>query len=166
MGRMARRERENRRMIMKAKPQNIECFEIVAGALLGHLYESFPKPVQITCVDFQRGLLEDRVLPDHCVWEDAKGQPGLSLVATTMDFLRAEGYVRADCKPTSLRLNGCILTARGFQALNTRLDLGQETIGTKLSNLRKATDFTAAEMVRSLFALGTQLATTQLSGQT
>jgi len=136
--------------------QNIECFELTAGALLGTLYHEFPRPYYLKCSTFQEALQKSDILPPHCAW-DASHRPGLTLISATMNWLMEEGYVRADGGLVSVAFKDCILTSRGFQALNTPLEVGEETIGEKLSPENNSlSKFATSELLKAVISVGTK----------
>jgi len=94
--------------------KNIECFNLMASHVLLALSNEFPKPMILDSKTFQENISN---LPENCRWESLVYG---NLAACTIKYLIDEGYVRAGGRGKVF--DNAVLTAKGFSALNRRLD--------------------------------------------
>jgi hypothetical protein len=103
---------------MKTPPDNVTCFSLAAGILLGELHEAFPRPVDIHAPSLQEQLVAVRGLPESCAWVEGTA----CLMGSTLEWLLAEGMVR--CEVPAPPLYGRVtLTSKGFSALERPIEL-------------------------------------------
>jgi hypothetical protein len=95
----------------------LDCFNLAATMVLHRLLEHFPQTAAIDSRAIQEELARAYAI---CDIQGGPGDPG-NLVRWTVQFLVDEGYVRS-ASPVAGTTIGCILTAKGFSALNRRLE--------------------------------------------
>lgn len=124
----------------------LDCFNVAAAAILHRLLGAFPQPVVLDSRHLQAELAAQH--PD-CAIEGGPGNPG-NLVRWTIQFLVDEGYVRA-AGSVGPATGGCVLTAKGFSALNRKLEsLTPET--TLASRLLEAGKLCAPEVAGTILS--------------
>lgn len=116
-----------------SKPTNVECFESAAAALLGTLYQEFPKPIPIISGKIQDDLIKRLLIAPECVWPESRSAPGENIVTSSLAWLIEEGFVRAKTV-SGTRFSGVVLTAKGFRAMNSPIlaDPTGETHGERI----------------------------------
>ena len=135
--------------------QNIDLFNEYVAIILSRLYERFPVRQDLPAwqISGQRNPAEyGKVLPTN------KAESNKMEVAFfTVDWLVENGYVRAR-NGAILRFNGCVLSEKGLELLNSTpdsLQQSKETIGESLIRLLKEGSKDAAKgVVTQLLTLG------------
>lgn len=121
---------------------NIDAFNIAAAVLLGKLHAEFPRPVMLN-ID---ALRDESALAADAWWERGSD----NLLAATLRWLHAEGYVRyASEGAGGRRFAEVVLSARGLSALNRLPEslVAKATVGDRLKDLAYAA---SAEAVTAL----------------
>jgi hypothetical protein len=96
---------------------NLACFNLAAAFVLRELLEAFPRSTLLDATELQSRIAD---LPVDCAWSSMTQH---NLTACTIRYLIEEGLVRAtDPRGLGGRFPGCVLTARGFTALQRRLN--------------------------------------------
>lgn len=110
----------------------IQCFNVAASRVLQRLLESFPQPAVLDARHLQEEVAREH---GECDIAGGPGNPG-TLLAWTIQFLVEEGFVRTAEGPSRV-LSRCTLTAKGFAALNRKLEAldPSPTIGARLLGL-------------------------------
>lgn len=124
--------------------KNIDGFNLMASHVLLALLVEFPKPLILDAQDFQDAI-ED--LPEDCKWDNHVYG---NLAACTIRYLVDEGYIRAQINGSSL-FSQTVLTAKGFSALNRKLD-ALEPGKTLAQRLKEAGKSIAPEVASAIVA--------------
>ena len=134
-------------------PDNITCFSTACAAVLGELHAAFPRPVDLNAVEMQAALVAAGRLPAACAWVDEARDT--CLVGATLDYLLAEGVVRCGAGPYPPIYPACVLSARGFAALQSPASLtGAAPAGDSLGKtLSTAGKMTASSAINQAVAL-------------
>jgi len=125
-----------------SEPENIQCFNAAARAVLVLLYQQFPKPV---AVDSSKLLAE---LPEYCRKDWGPYHGSDNMVAATVRFLRDEGYLRhsGEGKDRQTLFPGTVLTSKGFATLQrplTALSESGPSLGSRLAENLSVGDLSA-----------------------
>lgn len=96
---------------------NIERFNQYAGHFLAKLYEAFPQPCVLDCVEAVRG----EGLPEPVnakLLQQATTDPEVRFCCDALKWLRTTGYFTGDERLHSVQVARAVLTPKGFEALN------------------------------------------------
>jgi hypothetical protein len=132
---------------------NIERFNQYAGYFLAKLYESFPQPCTLDCVEAVSG----KGLPEPVTTEllqEATTDPEIRFCCDALKWLRTTGYFTGDERLHSVQVARAVLTPKGFEALNAVPDAlqGKAPLGEQLASLaaegsKEATKAAISEVV-------------------
>lgn len=122
------------------KPANIQRFELAAAALLGRLYEAFPRPLHISSAQLEEEMIAANLVPQDYLWLPHPVRPWETHTGSTLIWLAEEGLVRYTSEQAQ-RFTGVVLTAKGYAALNAPLlpPSGAETNGQRILRFSKDT---------------------------
>jgi hypothetical protein len=136
------------------EPENIQCFNAAARAVLSLLYANFPKPMAIDAACLLDGL------PEYCRKEWGPFHGSDNVVAATVRFLRDEGYLRhgGEANDRQTLFPGAVLTSRGFLALQKPVPMVNDagtSLGKRLSENLSISDLSV--LMTGLFQAGSAL---------
>lgn len=120
---------------------NIDKFNEITGRLFADLYNSFPRPLQVTTADY----MEDLVPLADPVEETVRIYAQCSFVADSIKWLLDAGFISASSHNADFFYN-VILTEKGLECLKKTPDSALPSTGTQLSD---AVKMQSAEAVKA-----------------
>lgn len=113
---------------------NIERFNQYAAHFLAKLYNAFPQPCTLDCVEAITGKpLPDPVSQDQL--QAATVDPEVRFCCDALRWLHTTGYFTGDERLHTVQIARAVLTPKGFEALNAIPGSLQPPLGQQLTNL-------------------------------
>jgi hypothetical protein len=115
---------------------NIERFNQYAGHFLAKLYESFPQPCTLDCVEAVKGTELAEPINDKLL-QEATTDPEVRFCSDALKWLLSTGYFTGDQRLHCVQVARAVLTPKGFEALNAVPDAlrASAPLGERLSHL-------------------------------